>query len=121
MTFPFSGGCYGGTQHRCGEERPVCLSPATRIETSRAGGGHNTAEGHTCLQAWLETQGVMAQETLGVMEATGVYWERVALKLHLAGDRVSVVNAAQIKSYAKSTLRRGKTDKMDAARWRFLL
>lgn len=48
------------------------------------------------------------------MEATGVYWERIALKLHLAGYRVSVVNAAQIKFYAKSTLRRGKTDKMDA-------
>ena len=27
---------------------------------------------------------------------------------------MSVVNAAQIKFYAKSTLRRGKTDKMDA-------
>ncbi len=74
----------------------------------------NTAEGHACLQAWLETQGVMVQETSVVMEATGVYWERIALKLHLAGYRVSVVNAAQIKFYAKSTLRRGKTDNMDA-------
>lgn len=74
----------------------------------------NTAEGQVCLQSWLETQGVIAPETLVVMEATGVYWERIALKLHLAGYRVSVVNAAQIKFYAKSTLRRGKTDKMDA-------
>ena len=74
----------------------------------------NTAEGHTCLQQWLEVQGVVAEATSVVMEATGVYGERIALKLHLAGYRVSVVNAAQIKFYAKSTLRRGKTDKMDA-------
>ena len=74
----------------------------------------NTAEGHTCLQQWLEVQGVVAEATSVVMEATGVYGERIALKLHRAGYRVSVVNAAQIKFYAKSTLRRGKTDKMDA-------
>jgi transposase len=48
------------------------------------------------------------------MEATGVYWERIATALHLAAYQVSVVNAAQIKFFAKSTLRRGKTDKMDA-------
>lgn len=74
----------------------------------------NTVEGHACLQQWLEAQRIAAHETSVVMEATGVYWERIALKLHLAGYRVSVVNAAQIKFYAKSTLRRGKTDKMDA-------
>lgn len=74
----------------------------------------NTVEGHACLQAWLEAQGVTPEGTSVVMEATGVYWERIALKLHLAGYQVSVVNAAQIKFYARSTLRRGKTDKMDA-------
>jgi len=74
----------------------------------------NTPEGRASLHQWLEAQKVMAQETSVVMEATGVYWERIALKLHLAGYKVSVVNAAQIKFYAKSTLRRGKTDKMDA-------
>lgn len=74
----------------------------------------NTPEGHASLQQWLEAQHVIAQETSVVMEATGVYWERIALKLHLVGYQVSVVNAAQIKFYAKSTLRRGKTDKMDA-------
>ena len=48
------------------------------------------------------------------MESTGVYWERIAVDLHDAGFAVSVVNAAQIKYFAKSLLRRGKTDKMDA-------
>ncbi|WP_245557682.1 IS110 family transposase [Deinococcus peraridilitoris] len=48
------------------------------------------------------------------MEATGVYWERVAVTLHDQGYTVCVVNPAQIKFFAKSTLRRGKTDTMDA-------
>lgn len=74
----------------------------------------NTPEGHASLQDWLTAQDILVEETSVVMESTGVYGERIALKLHLAGYRVSVVNAAQIKFYAKSMLRRGKTDKMDA-------
>ena len=74
----------------------------------------NTHEGQVALLEWLVRQQVLPQETVVVMEATGVYWERVATMLHLAGYQVSVVNAAQIKFFAKSTLRRGKTDKMDA-------
>jgi transposase len=92
------------------------------IHVNRAGGaGHpartvlaNTQEGHTALIEWLTGRKVPLEDTLVVMEATGVYWERVATMLHLAGYQVSVVNAAQIKFFAKSTLRRGKTDKMDA-------
>ena len=93
------------------------------IHVNRAGAaGHpartvlaNTQEGHTALIEWLTGRKVPLEDTLVVMEATGVYWERVATMLHLAGYQVSVVNAAQIKFFAKSTLRRGKTDKMDAA------
>ncbi len=73
----------------------------------------NSQEGHAALIKWLAVQPVVHSETLVVMEATGVYWERIATALHVAGYQVSVVNAAQIKFYAKSTLRRGKTDKMD--------
>jgi transposase len=93
------------------------------IHVNRAGGaGHpartvlaNTQEGHTALIEWLTGWKVPLEDTLVVMEATGVYWERVATTLHSVGYQVSVVNAAQIKFFAKSTLRRGKTDKMDAA------
>lgn len=56
----------------------------------------------------------MPQCTSVVMEATGVYWEGVAAALYAAVFAVSVVNAAQIKFFARSTLRRGKTDTMDA-------
>lgn len=74
----------------------------------------NSQEGHTALLSWLANQKVLPEDTSVVLEATGVYWERIATALHVAGFQVSVVNAAQIKFFAKSTLRRGKTDKMDA-------
>ncbi|WP_084571520.1 IS110 family transposase [Deinococcus misasensis] len=48
------------------------------------------------------------------MEATGVYSQRVAHFLYTSGCRVSVVNAAKINFFARSNLRRGKTDSMDA-------
>jgi len=74
----------------------------------------NTALGHQRLDAWLNRRHARSTDTTVVMEATGVYWERIATHLHTADFTVCVVNAAQIKFFAKSTLRRGKTDKMDA-------
>lgn len=74
----------------------------------------NLPAGHQELHAWLQTHGAVPALTAVVMESTGVYWERIAVDLHDAGFAVSVVNAAQIKYFAKSLLRRGKTDKMDA-------
>lgn len=48
------------------------------------------------------------------MEATGRYWEALALALHQAGLCVSVVNPARLKAYATATGKRTKTDKADA-------
>ncbi len=48
------------------------------------------------------------------MEATGIYWEAIAEYLADAGYTVSVVNPAQIKSFATARLVRTKTDKADA-------
>ncbi len=73
----------------------------------------NTVKGHEQLLAWLK-KFTSGEEVSVVMESTSVYWERVAITLHELGCRVSVVNPAQIKFFAKSTLRRGKTDKLDA-------
>ena len=74
----------------------------------------NSPEGHQALCAWLELHRAVPALMAVVMESTGVYWERIAVCLHTAEFAVSVVNAAQIKYFAKSMLRRGKTDKMDA-------
>ena len=74
----------------------------------------NSLAGHQSLRDWLSIERALPQCTSVVMEATGVYWERVAAALYAAHFAVSVVNAAQIKFFARSTLRRGKTDTMDA-------
>ena len=74
----------------------------------------NSPEGHQGLCTWLQRHSAVPALTAVVMESTGVYWERIAVLLHTAGFAVSVVNAAQIKFFARSLLRRGKTDKMDA-------
>jgi transposase len=48
------------------------------------------------------------------LEATGAYSEAVAEFLHGRGHRVSVVNPLRIKGFAKSDLKRNKTDAADA-------
>ena len=49
-----------------------------------------------------------------VMEATGVYYIRLAFYLHSRGCVLSVVNAIAIKRYIQMHLERNKTDKKDA-------
>ncbi len=51
-----------------------------------------------------------------VMEATGVYYIRLAFHLHSLGCRLSVVNAMSIKRYIQMHLERNKNDKKDS-RW----
>jgi len=83
----------------------------------------NTPSGLNKLVQWLEKQvkkqgvataEIQTAEIQVVMEATNVYWKRCAYHFAALGYTVSVVNPAQIKFFAKSTLRRGKTDAMDA-------
>jgi transposase len=50
-----------------------------------------------------------------VMEATGVYYIRLAFYLHQQGCKLSVVNALSIKRYIQMHLERNKSDKKDAA------
>jgi len=49
------------------------------------------------------------------MEATGLYYERLAEFLYAHGHEVVVVNPQCIKSFARSELRRSKSDPLDAA------
>ncbi len=49
-----------------------------------------------------------------VMEATGVYYIRLAFYLYGKGCRLSVVNALSIKRYIQMHLERNKSDKKDA-------
>ena len=49
-----------------------------------------------------------------VMEATGVYYIRLAFYLHGLGCKLSVVNSLSVKRYIQMHLERNKTDKKDA-------
>jgi transposase len=72
----------------------------------------NTAAGHLELLGWLARYGQGAVHAS--LEATGPYGEAVALALHAAGHRVSVLNPSIIVAYAASQLTRTKTDATDA-------
>ena len=72
----------------------------------------NTPAGHQELTAWMLKR--VSGDVPVMMEATNVYWERCAHHFHALGYVVSVINPAQIKYFARSVLRRGKTDAMDA-------
>jgi transposase len=73
----------------------------------------NDAEGWQSLLRWLKDLGVA--QVHACLEATGRYGDGLALHLHEAGHRVSVVNPAQIKHFGRVKLGRNKTDRADAA------
>jgi len=66
------------------------------------------------LMKWVKLQAGSRPIHIG-MEATGVYSSRIALPLcAYRGITVSVINPAQIKAYGRATMRRTKTDRVDA-------
>ena len=72
----------------------------------------NNAAGFRQLDAWIaQHAGGPVQACL---EATGAYWEAVALHLADAGHVVSVINPALAQAYARSMGLRSKTDAIDA-------
>ena len=72
----------------------------------------NTPAGFAALNDWLKQHG--GDKVHACMEATGIFYERLAFFLADAGHDVSVVNPLQIKSFGESILSRTKTDKADA-------
>ena len=73
----------------------------------------NSPRGFEQLVAWLENR--RAVDVHACMEATGSYWEGLALHLHGLRYPVSVTNPARIKAFAQSELLRTKTDAVDSA------
>lgn len=72
----------------------------------------NTPAGFAALSAWLKQHG--ADKVHACMEATGIFYEGLAVFLADDGHDVSVVNPFQIKAFGESVLSRTKTDKVDA-------
>lgn len=73
----------------------------------------NSAAGYQQLSQWLINHRL--QQVHACMEATGPYSDALAVYLHNAGHRVSVVNPAVIKAFAQTEMTRTKTDKTDAS------
>lgn len=75
----------------------------------------NCATGALALLTWASRQAhCTAEQFHVVMEATGIYHETAASTLVQAGARVSVVNPALIRDYARSLGVHSKTDGIDA-------
>lgn len=76
----------------------------------------NTATGVANLLAWSTRQAGCAVADLHVlMEATGVYHDTAAATCFDAGTRVSVLNPAQVKEFARGLAVKSKTDSQDSA------
>lgn len=75
----------------------------------------NTDKGRAELLDWLRKNRLTPENCHLAMEATGQYYEPVALTLFDAGYTVSVVNPLQIKAFGQAIMHRQKTDRADAA------
>ncbi len=84
----------------------AALSGDGEIERVQFG---NYEEAHRALVTWLGTY----EPCQVVCEATGSYHQRLVKHLQTCGVRVSVINPAQARDYAKSQRRRNKTDGVD--------
>ncbi len=69
----------------------------------------NDRSGFEQLKAMLPNK----SEVIAALEATGCYGENLTRFLYNNGIKVFVLNPAQVKNYAKSTMLRTKTDKVD--------
>lgn len=71
----------------------------------------NTAGGHRRLVKWAKSLGKKIQI---VCEPSGGYEKRMVAMLWMSEIAVSVVNARQVRDFARATGRLAKTDKLDA-------
>ncbi len=76
--------------------------------------GHfsNDRTGHAKLGRWLQKR--CQDQVQACLEASGRYWEALALFLDEQGIAVSVVNPKLIKRHGETTMQRNKTDREDA-------
>ena len=72
----------------------------------------NDKKGMRLLEGWLRSMKIERAHVC--LEATGTYSEMVAEFLYEHGHRVSVVNPSRIEAFARSELKRNKTDTADA-------
>lgn len=75
----------------------------------------NSKEGFKKLKSWLEKNVSVELDSIFIcLEATGIYHEALSYALFKMGVKVSVVNPAFVRDFAKGLGVRGKTDKKDS-------
>ena len=90
------------------------ITAALDIQSLYTGNVSNTESGIDRLLQVIERMCSSNNAVHCVMEATGVYHELVAHKLHQQGLQVYIVLPTKAKSFVKSINQRAKTDKVDA-------
>jgi transposase len=87
----------------------ACLIQGTKRAKQRF---PNVPAGYRRVRTWLRNR--RCTRVHACMEATGAYWQGLATALYDAGIVVSVVNPNRTVHFARSQLRRTKTDLVDA-------
>lgn len=87
----------------------ACLVMSSKVLVKKF---DNNTKGITLLEGWLRS--LKVERVHACLEATGAYSEMVAEFLYEHGHRVSVVNPSRIEAFARSDLKRNKTDTADA-------
>lgn len=93
----------------------VLIDDHQKIKIVANGEHKNTLNGFKNLESWIQKHQKDKSLPLSIcMEATGVYYEELALYLSEKGNTISVVPAHLAKSYIKSKGYKSKNDKIDA-------
>ena len=87
----------------------VCLMASGKVLVKKFA---NDTGGIKLLEGWLRS--LKIERVHACLEATGTYGEMVAEFLYEHGHRVSLVNPSRIEAFARSELKRNKTDTADA-------
>lgn len=95
-----------------------CLSFYTqelKVKVISSGSFENGPKGFLKLLEWISKKRSSCVDLQINMEATGVYHEEAAYFFYDQGHRLSVIQPAKGKQYAKSLDEKNKTDRIDAA------
>ena len=90
------------------------ISAEQQIQLAATAEFANTPVGISKLITWIEKHRLSQAPLWIVMEATGIYHERLAVCLHEHDYRVTIVLPNKIKHYALSLNLKSKTDRLDA-------
>lgn len=74
----------------------------------------NNKKGFNNMEKWLKSFDLKTEEFHFTMEATGVYYEKIANYLYLKNHSIHVVLANKIKRFTESLDVKSKTDKIDS-------